>query len=102
MSITASFSALPRTVQWLAARQLRRDVVCRLGESNASLAWWRQALLEANPLLEWTHDQRVVVVRRGRALLDRVARCYLLSPTPGSPLAAQPDPIDEELLALLP
>jgi hypothetical protein len=53
-------------------------------------------------LLEWTQDQRVIVVRRGRALLDCVTRCYLLSPTPGSVLAASLDPIDEELLTLLP
>ena len=102
MRTTASFSALPRPAQWLATRQLRRDIVCRLGESTASLAWWRQALLEVNPLLEWTNDQHVIVVRRGRAMLDRMARCYLLSPTPGSALAAPLDPIDEELLALLP
>ncbi|MBF9239432.1 hypothetical protein I2I05_18715 [Hymenobacter sp. BT683] len=102
MRITASFSALPRPAQWMAARQLRRDIVCRLGQSTASLTWWRQALLEVNPLLEWTNDQRVIVVRRGRTLLDRVARCYLLSLSPGSGLAASPDPIDEELLGLLP
>ena len=102
MRITASFSTLPPTAQWLAIRQLRRDIVCRLGESTASLAWWRQALLEVNPLLEWSNDQRVIVVRRGRELLDRVARCYLLAPTPGLVLAANADPIDEELMALLP
>ena len=102
MRTTASFSALSPTAQWLVTCQLRRDIVCRLGESTASLMWWRQALFEVNPLLEWTTDQRIIVVRRGRALLDHVARCYLLSPTPGSALAADSDPIDEELLALLP
>ena len=102
MTTTASFSTLSLPAQWLATHQLRCDIVCRLGQSAASLAWWRMALLEVNPLLEWTIDQRVVVVRRGRTLLDRVARCHLLSLTPGPELATNPDLIDQELLALLP
>ena len=101
MTTTASFSALSLPAQWLATRQLRRDIVCRLGQSTASLAWWRMALLEVNPLLGWTIDQRMVVVHRGRALLDLVVRCHLLSLTPGTEMAPNPDPIDQELLALL-
>lgn len=103
MATAAYFSALPLPAQWLAARQLRHDVVGRLGQSTASLAWWRLALLEVNPRLKWTADRSVLVVmRHDRALLDRVARCHLLSLAPESGLATHPDGVDQELLALLP
>ena len=96
MATVLSFSALSPEAQLLAVRQLRGDIVRRLGRSEASLAWWRRAVLAADPVLEWSSDQGTAIVRRGQALLDRVARCYLVAAPP------VPDPIDEELLALLP
>ncbi|MBF9221256.1 hypothetical protein [Hymenobacter ruricola] len=99
MTPTFSFSALPLAAQWRAVIQLRRDIVRRLGRSSAPLAWWHRAVLEANPVLEWPAAHGPAVVRRGKALLDRVARCYLVTPL-ATPATA--DPIDEELLALLP
>jgi hypothetical protein len=102
MSTITSFSALPADAQLRAVCQLRRAMVGRLGRSVASLAWWRQAVLAADPVLEWSADQGTAIVRRGQALLDRVARCYLVAPLPAEAHTAQPDPIDEELLALLP
>jgi hypothetical protein len=96
MNPATPFSALPLAAQWRAVRQLRRDMVRRLGHSTASLAWWRRAVLEADPVLEWPAAHGPAIVRRGKALLDRVARCYLVAAPPA------PDPIDEELLALLP
>ena len=98
MTPTIPFSALPLAAQWRAVNQLRRDIVRRLGQSTASLAWWHRAVLEADPVLEWPAAQGPAIVRRGKALLDRVARCYLVTPRATS--AA--DSIDEELLALLP
>jgi hypothetical protein len=100
MTPTIPFSALPLAAQWRAVRQLRRDIVGRLGHSTASLAWWHRAVLEADPVLEWPAAQGPAIVRRGKALLDRVARCYLVMAPAGPTTAA--DPIDEELLALLP
>jgi hypothetical protein len=94
------FSALPLKAQWRTVRQLRHAMVRRLGRSTASLTWWRRALLEANPKVEWPAGPGPAIVRRGQALLDRVVRCYLVL-TPAD-RAVQPDPIDEELLALLP
>ncbi|WP_310391891.1 hypothetical protein [Hymenobacter sp.] len=96
MATVISFSALSPAAQLLAVRPLRRDMVRRLGPSDASLLWWRQAVLAADPVLEWSADRGTAIVRRGQALLDRVARCYLVTRPP------VPDLIDEELLALLP
>lgn len=96
MATVLSFSALSPAAQLQAVHQLRRDTVRRLGHSGASLAWWWQALLAADPVLEWSAEQGTAIVRRGQALLDRVARCYLVTRPP------VPDLIDEELLALLP
>ncbi len=96
MATVVSFSALSPAAQLLAVRPLRRDIVRRLGHSDASLRWWQQAVLAADPVLEWSEDQGTAIVRRGQALLDRMARCYLM------PCPPVPDLIDEELLALLP
>jgi hypothetical protein len=96
MTTVISFSALSPDAQLLAVRQLRLDIMRRLGHSGASLVWWRRAVLVADPVLEWSSDQGTAIVRRGQALLDRVARCYLVT------RSSVPDPIDEELLALLP
>lgn len=96
MASVISFSALSDTAQQRALLQLRRDIVRRLGHSGASLLWWQRAVLAADPVLEWSADQGTATVRRGQALLDRVARCYLMATPP------VPDRIDEELLALLP
>ena len=53
--------------------------------------------------VEWTADRSaLVVMRHDRALLDRVARCHLLSLAPESGLATYPDGVDQELLVLLP
>ena len=90
------FSALSPAAQLLAVRQLRRDIVRRLGHSGASLAWWRRAVLAADPVLEWSAGRGTAIVRRGQTLLDQMARCYLVTRSP------VPDFIDEELLALLP
>lgn len=91
----ARFSALAPAAQWQAVIQLRGDMVRRLGRSAASLAWWHRAVLAADPLLEWSADQRTAIVHRGQAFLDFVARCYLVAPR-------RPDAVDDELLALLP
>lgn len=102
MATITFFSALPHAAQWQAVRQLRRDIVRRLGQSVASLTWWHRAVLAADPVLEWSADQRTAIVRRGQSLLDRVARCYLVAPVSEAGQTAAPDRIDEELLTLLP
>ena len=89
------FSALSPAAQWQAVIPLRCDIVRRLGRSAASLAWWHRAVLAADPLLEWSGDQRTAIVHRGQTFLDFVARCYLVAPR-------RADAVDEELLALMP
>ncbi|MDQ2770854.1 MAG: hypothetical protein M3Y54_10170 [Bacteroidota bacterium] len=96
---TISFSALPTAAQWQTVIQLRRDIVRRLGRSVASLSWWHRAILAADPVLDWSAEQRTAIVRRGQTLLDFMARCYLVTPRAS---ATAPDAVDEELLALLP
>ena len=99
MKSTTAFSALSPAAQWQAVLQLRATWCSRLGRSAASLAWWHRAILAADPVLEWSAEQRTAIVRRGQALLDRMARCYLVAPLAA---AAGPTAVDEELLALLP
>lgn len=96
--VPTRFSALSPAAQWQAVIQLRRDIVRRLGRSVASLTWWHRAVLAADPALEWSGDQRTAIVHRGQALLDFIARCYLVAPRSAAPA----DAMDEELLALLP
>jgi len=96
---TTSFSALSPAAQWQAVIQLRCDMVHRLGRSAASLSWWHRAILTADPVLEWSADQRTAIVRRGQTMLDFMARCYLVTPRAQ---AVRPDAVDQELLALLP
>ncbi len=91
----ARFSALAPAAQWQAVIQLRCDMVHRLGRSAASLSWWHRAILAADPVVEWSGDQRTAIVQRGQTFLDFVARCYLVAPR-------RTDAVDEELLALLP
>lgn len=95
----ARFSALSPAAQWQFLIPLRCDTVRRLGRSAALLAWWHRALLAADPMLEWSADQRTAIVRRGQVLLDFIARCYLVAPHAS---ATTLDFVDEEQLALLP
>lgn len=70
-----------------------------LGRSAASLSWWHRTILAADPVLDWSADQRTAIVHQGQTLLDFTARCYLVTPRAW---AVKPDAMDEELLAQLP
>lgn len=78
-------AALLRVVQ-----KLRDDITQRLGKSPATVAEWKDLLLLVDPEVQVRPECGTVVVRRGRAALDRLARHFLVPPqNPLPPLSRQ-------------
>lgn len=81
MSATASrLSALAPHALLRAVQNLRDDITDRLGKSSATVAEWKDILLLVDPEVQVKPECGTVVVRQGRAALDRLARHYLVPP----------------------
>ncbi len=63
-----------------AVQTLRDDITQRLGKSSATIAEWKDILLLIDPEVQVRPECGTVIVRRGRAALDRLARHYLVPP----------------------
>ena len=73
-------SALAPNTLLRVVQNLRDDITQRLGKSSATVAEWRDLLLLVDPEVQERPECGTVIVRRGRAALDRLASHYLVPP----------------------
>lgn len=80
LNAASRLSALAPNALLRAVQTLRDDITQRLGKSSATVAEWKDILLLVDPEVQVRPECGTVIVRRGKAALDRLARHYLVPP----------------------
>ncbi|SHL24155.1 hypothetical protein [Hymenobacter psychrotolerans] len=80
LNAASRLSALAPNALLRAVQTLRDDITQRLGKSSATVAEWKDILLLVDPEVQVRPECGTIIVRRGKAALDRLARHYLVPP----------------------
>ncbi|QNH62761.1 hypothetical protein [Hymenobacter sediminicola] len=80
LNAASRLSALAPNALLRAVQTLRDDITQRLGKSSATVSEWKDMLLLVDPEVQVRPECGTVIVRRGKAALDRLARHYLVPP----------------------
>lgn len=80
LNAASRLSALAPNALLRVVQNLRDDITERLGKSSATVAEWRDLLLLVDPVIQERPECGTIIVRRGRAALDRIASDYLVPP----------------------
>jgi hypothetical protein len=80
LNAASRLSALAPNALLRVVQDLRDDITRRLGQSSATVAEWKDILLLVDPVVQVRPECGTVIVQRGRAALDRLARHYLVPP----------------------